>query len=218
MGSSEGGREQGSFTVEAALIFPVILLTVFALIYMGLLLYEKAYIKSVAHRAADRGAAVWDNPAKDVMIGSVTKAELNMGGLYWQIWDTDVEEKKQKIVGYVDKQLQLYSILNGDHEINVQVNNYVGYKTLVVNIKNEYKIPIARLLKPFGIEEYYTIHGRGKTGIHDPVELMRNIDFIGDVGKEIYDENPKLQQITDNIRDMIESIGEKLSFFFKERG
>ncbi len=207
--------QKGSFTVEAALIFPIILLTLFALIYMAILLYEKAYITSVAHRAADRGSATWHNPAKDIMLGSVTKKELNASGLYCQIWATDEDYKKQKIIQYTDKRVRLYSILNGQHDISVKVNNHIVYKTLVVEIKSAYKIPIANLLKPFGIDAYYTSYAKGKAGIRDPVELIRNVDFIGDVGREIYDNNPRVQKIADNIREMIQDMSDKLSFFFK---
>lgn len=56
------GEEKGSIMVEAALVFPVVLMTVFAIIYLGLFKLQEIAVIYQVQRAAHQGAMVLASP------------------------------------------------------------------------------------------------------------------------------------------------------------
>lgn len=212
--------DRGSFTVEAALVFSAVFLCILVLIYMCLLMYQQVYIQALADRAVQRGAAVWNNPEKDIEMGRVRKSDLSAGGLYWRFIDAKEEEKLDRLEKYIEDRLSTYGILNNVNQnpIHVKMKNYVLYKKLEVNIENKYKIPIGNLLKVFGLEEYFVVNVNAQAVISEPVEFIRNTDFILDIEKELEEKNPKLKELGDNARGIIVKIRQNISKLFKNAG
>ncbi len=179
MPSNPLSEQRGSFTVEASIIFPFIILCIVTLMYVGALLYQQVYLQALANKAVQRGAIIWDNPSKDMYIGRVTKQSLSEGGLYWRLLDSNKEKKIKKIEAYIDRQLNTFSILeSSDYSVNVEAHDYVVYKKLKVSIANTYKIPVGQLLRMFGMSDLFTITVMSESVVNDSDELIRNSDFI----------------------------------------
>lgn len=203
--------------MEASLIFPIVILCIFALIYMCLLLYQKVYIQSLADNAAQRGAATWDNPEKNIELGRVKKAHLKEDGLYWQIKEKigfDAVSKKERLKKYINERLNTYSVLKADSQVNVELIDYIIYKKLVVSIRSDYKIPISNLLKIFGISQYFTVQVESEAVINEPMEFIRNTDFLLDTGKEIIEKNPQLKGVSDEMNNYFQNIRKMIGKFF----
>ncbi|WP_222708474.1 TadE family protein [Paenibacillus sp. N3.4] len=76
-------NEQGSFTLEASLVFPMILLCTITLLFVGMYVYQKAYVQHVARTMAERLAFTWDNSHKDLATGNFDPSKTD--GLYWRL-------------------------------------------------------------------------------------------------------------------------------------
>jgi len=91
--------KKGSMTVEAALIFPIIFFALLATMYVVFMIYEHAYVQSLANEAAYRGSAVWSHSERNMETGyvSVENYGLSLGDLYWRIRDseTSIDVKKE---------------------------------------------------------------------------------------------------------------------------
>jgi len=78
-------EENGSMTLEASLVLPVILLLTFALILLSLTIADRAAHYYSASIAAERAAFFWPHSQADVRTGAYAPGALD--GLYWRLKD-----------------------------------------------------------------------------------------------------------------------------------
>jgi hypothetical protein len=212
---------RGSFTVEAALIFPMIFLIIAALIFLCMMLYQQVYMKAAIDYAANRGAAIWSNPLKGIDDGAVNKKDLGKGGLYWQIYDFHKEDKKSSLKAYLkgtstkSSYINKYNIINpSSQDISVDLEDFIVYKKLEITAVSKYKMPFGGILKLFGSDGYYTIKSEANAVLNEPVEFIRNTDFILDVERELEEKHPDLKKAGDSVRGIMNDVLKGVSKFF----
>ncbi|RAV20597.1 hypothetical protein [Paenibacillus contaminans] len=77
--------EEGSYTLEASLIYPAVFVGTLLLLALGLVVYDRAALTQTAALTAERTAFNWGNSYKDASTGA---APLGAGdGLYWRVAD-----------------------------------------------------------------------------------------------------------------------------------
>lgn len=76
-------NEEGSFTLEASLVFPVVLICTLSLLFVGMYAYQQVYVKQLARSTAEKLAFTWTNSHKDLVTGSFNPLESD--GLYWRL-------------------------------------------------------------------------------------------------------------------------------------
>jgi hypothetical protein len=76
-------NEEGSFTLEASLVFPVILICTLSILFVGMYAYQQVYVHQLARSTAEKLAFTWTNSHKDVVTGSFNPQESD--GLYWRL-------------------------------------------------------------------------------------------------------------------------------------
>lgn len=181
---------RGSFTVEAAVIIPTVILIMFALILISEFLYQKSCIQAIADRTVQRGAEIWNSPSKDMVFGQITLDNMDDADLYWRIWEmSDSKKKKEsKIEGYAGYLLKESAVLGKPVDLKITavvVEDYIVYKKIRVNVEAKYKNPFLSLLKVFGIGNTITIKTHSDAIINEPVEFIRTTDFVVDVVEEV---------------------------------
>lgn len=205
---------KGSITVEASIIIPTVILTVIAVIYMSVLWFHYAFIKSTANTAAERGAVSWNFKERHVGTGKVYKDFFKKRNLYWRFGDRDKEAKLQKIKEYINRELDRYHLLTPlDVKVGVVIKEYIIYKKLVVTIENSYRVPAAGLLKVFGFSDTYVIRVQSEALIDDPTEFIRNTDFVIDVERELENKCPEFKDVAEKARDVLSKTKEKVNDF-----
>jgi hypothetical protein len=83
-------NEQGSFTMEASLVMPVVMLGTVCLLFLGLYIYQKVYVQQLAQIAAERAAYNWNNSHKEPKTGNFNPNETD--GLYWRLTNDSVTD------------------------------------------------------------------------------------------------------------------------------
>ncbi|MNO35528.1 hypothetical protein D3C76_255820 [compost metagenome] len=76
--------DQGSFTIEASLLLPMIMCITMLLLFFCLYSYQKSMLLQVASGATERAAYNWDNSHKEIS-GAYATGEYD--SLYWRIGD-----------------------------------------------------------------------------------------------------------------------------------
>lgn len=172
-------------TVEASIVMPVIIFCILALMYGVILMYQQAYIQSVTDRAAERGAAMWPNASKDMNLGKITKGSIADSDLYWRIYDTDMQDKKEKISSFITDRIggtaPGFMKAQRVSEPRVEKIDWLLYKKLRVTVEVNYKIPLGSLLKPMGIGDTFKVETTSEAVINEPAEFIRNTDFAVDI-------------------------------------
>jgi len=82
--------EEGSFTLEASLVFPLILFCTVTLLFVGMYAYQNVFVQQIARTAAERLAFTWNNSHKDLITGNFTPSETD--GLYWRLTHDSVTD------------------------------------------------------------------------------------------------------------------------------
>lgn len=221
-------NKTGSMTVEASLIFPIIVLAIVAVIYICILLYQQAYLQSIANHVAERGAACWSNISKmeidtngyRLKTGKLKDSkELLKADLYW----SDKEEKIKRLKRYtIDKvtknnildseitEININDIVNSKDKVDIWIKDYIVYKELNVVIKDSYKIPLGDILRCFGFDNRYDINVNSRAVINDPMEFIRNTDFI----IHTLDEYEATSEILNKYKSTLDKIKENINRFF----
>lgn len=221
----------GSMTVEASLIFPMIILVIVVVIYICILLYQYAYLQTVANHVAERGASCWDNISKmeidcdnyRLKTGELKYSEeLLKADLYWSNKAEKIKNlkmytihklRKRNILRSEISKLNIDEVTNTKDKVDIWIKDYIVYKELNVIINDSYKIPLGDSLKIFGLDNKYNINVHSKAVINEPLEFIRNTDFIIDtlneyeVTSEIINKfKETMEKIKDNINNLFDTV------------
>lgn len=187
-------NEEGSFTIEASLIFPILMMLVICFIFFSLVIYEKATLHYKANSIASDLAYTWNNSSMDVETGAFGVEELstqaNGDGLYWRLTGNNVLSKFG-LEGSADNSLVTKKIDRiNDYNGEISFNNGFLIREIEVSLKKSLALPsyISKLFGGNGISAV------AKQPITEPTELIRNTDFviygsgkIADYGSYIFD-------------------------------
>ncbi|WP_010273529.1 TadE family protein [Paenibacillus senegalensis] len=206
--------EQGSFTVEASLVMPVVFLCTVALLFFGLYMYQKVVLFHAAAVTADRTAAHWDNSYKDQRTGSFP-VEHN-DGLYWRVFDDNASdilgliglgnpaavslpvdpETERTGSGPEKKMKRAAGRLAPDIAGQIAYHNYWLDRQVDVQLSRLLNIP--SLLRGW----YDRNHTAGSSiaRVTDPVELIRTVDLTRTYLKQLLDSR-KVPEIKQTWRD-----------------
>ncbi|QHT62788.1 pilus assembly protein [Paenibacillus lycopersici] len=78
-------REDGNFTLEASMVFPVLFIALIGLLMLSMYTYQKVVLYHSASLASERTAFRWDNSARDPLSGIAPTGQYD--GLYWRLTD-----------------------------------------------------------------------------------------------------------------------------------
>jgi hypothetical protein len=202
---------KGSITVEAAIVIPIVILSIIAIIYIVFIIYQKAIMQVAVDDAASRGATAWDKSFNSLETIKVEKESLGDRGLYWRIYDSEKTSRQQVVTEYLDRRYGRYVILReSGRQSNVELKDYIVYKKLIVTMESSYRLPIDGLLDMFGIGNHYTIKVRSEAVVNEPVEFIRNTDFILDMERKLERRYPALKNLGDKTREVMDKIKNKI--------
>lgn len=182
-------NKEGSFTIEASLIFPIIFLIILCFIIVSIVSYQKASLYYISSLTAERAAYNWTNSYKDSVTGEFN-IEKN-DGLYWRLIDDNVIEI---LFGYTDicnaieveigddiysaNTLPRKKLLSIANTLPSGVEGKLIYQH---NLQREIIVELESSIKAPNFVETLIgdkIRVSSKSIITDPVEYIRTVDFI----------------------------------------
>lgn len=87
-------QEEGSFTLEASLVFPSLLIFTLICVFLSIIVFQKGTAMYSAHKAATNLAYTWNNSFKDVETGAFDASKYpgltGADSLYWRIADNNI--------------------------------------------------------------------------------------------------------------------------------
>jgi len=208
------GNSQGSLTVEAALIIPIIIFVLFWLVNIAFVLYQYAALQSLANQGVEAAQAGWDNTSKDIRTGRLENAsQLDDEWLYWNVIDRDRNKKERSLKQWIQKRAQkdplmaLFTRSTGHGGLTIDVNekNTLSLRRAIeVRITDNRHTLFSPLRSLFGLDltNQVTVVSRGT--IEDPAEFIRNLDWGADLYSEHINDNPEgnLAKATQKISDI----------------
>jgi len=185
--------QSGTIILEAALVFPVVIITVAAIMVLGMMKFQESLVQFGAQKIATAAArnAVYPN-YKDYIgesagmnidldsfpdSASVTNYYENnkLYGSFGKNYGTLEDYYAQELKAFVDS----YSFLAG-MEVLTDVD-IAGVLSPVVSVEVEYKINLPRFLGYIGLPDSWKMETGAYAFAGNPTEFVRNIDIAVDV-------------------------------------
>lgn len=181
--------EEGTYTVEASIIFPVVFYCSLAMLFFAMLMFQHVMSSHAATLAAERGAAFWDNSFKDATTGSYPVGKRD--GLYWRLFDDFMLDRLLGVVtGSVTNEISLP--VSSDSSSLPEKKLMRAGRLLPPIFQGEMKfdnIAIERKVKvsldrPLYQKAFEQLAGRRVSGegeaaaaVVEPVEFIRSVEF-----------------------------------------
>lgn len=194
---SLAANEQGSFTMEASLIFPAILVCTILLLFIGMYVYQKVYVEQMARTTAERLAYTWDNSHKDLVTGNFNPNERD--GLYWRLAQDSMSDLFGLLVakgatevsipvagnermGLVESKLaKSRELIPSGMDGVARYSNYLLVRKIEVNLHKSFLFPTFT----FKLFNSGPTSGESISYVIDPVELIRITDMARTYMKDI---------------------------------
>lgn len=176
--------ERGAVSViEAALIYPVVILTVAVTLYIGIYIYETALLKDKAEITAVQAAKSISFAGYDELTGE--KDSISDELLPGQVNSAYEDNKpyryivKGEVSGQFSKNASDYAsglIISSDSvECDIEIKRHLLNREVNVTIRKNISMP--QLFSILGMNSQYGIHVSASALTADPAEFIRNTDF-----------------------------------------
>ncbi|WP_336759556.1 TadE/TadG family type IV pilus assembly protein [Paenibacillus sp. USHLN196] len=182
-------KEEGSFTVEASLIFPVVLFILVLLLFFTMYMYQKTFLNQHAYAASERAAYSWDNSYKQAMTGEFVAGEHD--NLYWRLTD---DRMLGALFGWVGADSQVsVSVPAGEggslseqklaqamQHMPSAMKGTIEYQNSLIQRKITTKLDqvISLPLPSFLFDSGNRVQTQGSSAVVEPVEFIRTVDLV----------------------------------------
>ncbi len=151
-------NSDGSVTLEASIILPVILLLMFSMVFFSVYVYHKLVLVDTAVYTAAQRAATWDHIGKNLEDGY--QKVMKNDGLYWRVFSDSsgfvsqegsqvslegpqpVREKTSAALTLIKEMLRFEVLKVNQSKITVQYKNSLLRRTVSVDIIEQMMIPV----------------------------------------------------------------------------
>ncbi len=183
---------KGSYTVEASLIFPMILFIIIGFIYLGFYLHDQDKIEAVINETLLKSRNLIQNDT-DIKSGIMDYEKYYKRGILYSL-QNNLQDKKQEIYNYLQTQLNKGLFIADINYIGIEVS----HTSISIEIKAEMELPFWGVQSLFDGKTQVT--GYNSTAVQNNTEFIRIFDIFSSVAEKVpaIDKSlKKLQQILD---------------------
>lgn len=215
--------------VEAVIIFPMVLFTVFFLIYFSLFKLQETAFTYQVQRAAHQGALLLASPgyqhlgdyqtkkidftetlstetAPDVVNAYYQSYHEGIGVIYREIFGYSSFISKDEVQGFMDRVKEDTLILAGFSVFENKVEIKRGLFSTNIEATVEFGLPTPFVLRYLGFDGELRFKEGASANAISPSSVVRTVDLAGDIAVEVSD---KLG-IKDDLSKIIEGINKYL--------
>ncbi|MGI6585694.1 MAG: pilus assembly protein [Gracilibacteraceae bacterium] len=204
--------ENGSYTVEAVMVFVIIMFAVLALLFSFLYMQQKTSLESIASFAAQQGAEIWPDSRRNIvdelMISSITyegyfeKASSGDGKSEMVLRmdvGNDLSGQKAALIGEALSKRIESTILNPEStRVKITFNNNFLRRSIIIELNQEIKVPLGGLKEFFDGKDTLVLSARSAATVTEPDEFIRNADLMAELSKK-FGEKIDLKDLADRI-------------------
>jgi Flp pilus assembly protein TadG len=165
---------QGSYTVEAALIMPIIVLVVIALCYMSFYIHDKIRIQSILNAAVLK-SNLYIRHLSDFYTGEIDYSKINDKGVFYYIKD-NLEEENKVLKTYLTDELQSGLFFMNLKSVSVDLN----YWSIKVHTTLKLNFPF-RTIKSYFSERDTVVELSSMISVHNPPEFVRGYTAMDEI-------------------------------------
>lgn len=191
-------KENGAIMVEAAFIFPMVLLTVMALIYLGLYKLQEGAILYQVQKVVRQADYVVSSPGYQ-KLGRLDATSFDFGQdpsdeqvtAYYQAYHSDLTVLYREIFGctwtdetkmseYASGVMKSLYIFSGFDRVNSEVDIKRNFLSHSITVETSMEYPVPGVLKYFGFEGKVVLLQSASTVAVNPADFIRDVDMAWD--------------------------------------
>jgi hypothetical protein len=156
-------NERGSYTLEAILLFPLVIIIIILLMIQTIQAMQSNIIYIISSQSADRVAHHWKNSQSHPVTGMFTT--INQDPLYWRWTQSTLTNH------LLAKKLSLASYgWNNKYQVQAKQTSQLLNEIVTVETVFPWSVPTL-----WGISRNHQINKRSSESIVDPAEFIRNV-------------------------------------------
>lgn len=216
-------KENGAIMVEAVIVFPIVLLTVFALIYLGLFKLQEMAMLYQVQRVAHQGAHVLANPGYQAL-GEYREKQIdfpsdpedvnayyeasheNLPVLYRELAGYGAWTSQGELQGFMDTVAESTLILAGGTYADNTVTIKRSLFATQIMAEVTFSFPTPGVMQYFGYPDSLSYKQSASAVAMDPANFVRTVDLAGDaltfVSKKLGIDG-HLEKIMNGIREYV---------------
>ncbi len=216
-------KETGAVMVEAAIVFPIVLMTVFALLYLGLFKLQEMAMLYQVQRVAHQGAHVLANPGyqelgeyrEKAIDFSSDPADVNryyeaahrdLFVLYRELAGYGAWTSGDELQGFMDTVAESTLLLAGGAYADNTVSVERGLFSTRIMAEVTFRFPTPGVMRYFGYPDSLAYKQSASAVALDPATFVRMVDLAGDaltIVSEKLGIQGDLEKIMDGIRTYV---------------
>lgn len=198
---------RGSVTVETALVIPIVFLAVMTVLHVLFLIFQTCALQTAVNSITESLAT---KSSSGLQEANPSIREIEQLGLYRR-WHKLT--KSDSIEETVLMQVKRNSIIRSKSiHVDIEQQNNIFSRMIHVQVTASYHNPMGQLTSIWGLGSETTIKVEANATVDDPVEFIRNTDFILDSAAHI----PALAEFEQKWQDTITQIINYINKFAKE--
>lgn len=190
--------KRGSFTVEAALIMPIVIFVVITLIYIIFYLHDMTYLKTQANTLSEKGAKSFVYKGRQIENGAIDYSVINDRWIYWRFTE-DYGAELVQVENYASTLLEkgFFQIREEEVELTMEVDKGLLGNDFLVTLEAPFHTPFRFVNYLISQGKPISIRVDSKARVPETAEFIRNSQMIDQMtdrltiikeGKEKYDE------------------------------
>ncbi|MDT8718571.1 pilus assembly protein [Clostridium sp. 19966] len=174
MKNNKNINQRGSFTVEAALLLPIVFAVLIILMYICVIMYNRTQLSAVGHDVSERASMMLSSPNIEVDTGEM----ITNDNLYSRLFATNTQSKINDVKAYFNKRKLDIGFLDPQSDVEIGYVNYLFYRKIKIKIQDHYDLPLKGLIQLLHFPGTYNDEVDVNLIVNDPVEVTRNVDFV----------------------------------------
>ena len=195
-------KSRGVLTLEAALVLPIVICTMFLMIFLSLFVYTRLYIAISVNHVASIATAYWydsnselytvDNNYNSVIanaLGTIGSKQVKIDNL------------KKKI----EKRIDTAPMNIVSKDVTVEAKSYLIYNKLLIKVECTYELPLGGLFDLLGLTEDGKLKDKFSKEIKfsSTEENMRLIAYLSDKVAQLYGNSKIKSEINGKLDEVI---------------
>ena len=202
----------GAATVEYAIVFPVVIICILILVYLGMLYYQQCLMQAAVSGYVQNLAFLWgyEPDVTDPREGVTSRNAYVSEGMYWHIY-TDVRKRGGKAVRDLQDELMSKSIIKPEDNFEIEVNyrNLLLSKKVGIRAKAAYPLPFKGFFNRIDLSGYCLIEAYSETTVNDPQDFMQNVDYL----LQIYEESGAKEWVEERCKPLVNALQDIKGYF-----
>jgi hypothetical protein len=168
---------KASITVEAAFVMPIVILTVFALLYLSFHLHDFCRIQGAVDMTLHKAGLIMKHES-ELATAKIDYEHIKDQEIF-DLWQEDSKEEEQELQVYLRRELSKGLFLTKVADIEVTVES----SRLLISVRTNTSISIPWVRELMDSNSHSVISG--EYPIHDPAETIRVCEVILDTASQI---------------------------------